>query len=138
MSQVSDELERSSESRTKQSMKDDCDINFIVARYRRTGALEHVARGVPVFADVADVGEYREVLERLRAAEEYFLTLPAKVREQFGNDPVEYVAALGDPAAQDRLRDVVMDVLGDRREPAQDRREGDREAPVVPEGGEPA
>lgn len=84
-------------SRTKQSFKDECDINKIMAKYRRTGLVTHLARGVPRFADVSEVGSYREAVERVRAGEAHFRALPAAVREAFDNSAAAYVEWLSDP-----------------------------------------
>lgn len=110
--------------RTKGSMAAECDVNLIVARYRRSGALEHLARGVPQYADVSEVGDYRTALENARAAEGFFSRLPAKLREAFNNDAAEYLAALQDPAAQEKLEKLADEVYPSRRAPR---------APVEPE-----
>ncbi len=31
----------------KQSMKDECDVNLIVARFAETGLMEHLSEGIP-------------------------------------------------------------------------------------------
>lgn len=101
--------------RTKQSMREEADINFIVAKYQRTGMLEHLARGVPQYADVSQVGDYRTALENARAAEAFFLGLPAKLRAAFGNDVAEYLAALQDPAAAEKLEALADELYPSRR-----------------------
>jgi len=75
----------------KQQSKDECDINNILRRYERTGMLSHLAEGVPTYMDVSEVGDYRSAMEHLRSTEKFFMGLPARVREQFGNDPVEFI-----------------------------------------------
>lgn len=116
----------------KQSAKDECDVNLILDRFRRTGAVDHLARGTPVFADVSEVGDYRTALENARAAEKYFAGLPAKVRAEFGNDAVRYLEALQDPEAGERLRGIVREVLGDRRARSARERASDREVREEP------
>lgn len=117
----------------KQSMKEECDINVIVSRFDRTGALSHVAKGVPSFADVSEVTDYRSVLEFGRSADEYFAGLPAKVRARFGNDVARYVEALMSPDAASELAEVVREVYGDRRKPAPVRRRVTSRRGGVPE-----
>lgn len=80
--------------RAIQSEKDSTDINSILRRYDATGMISHVARGVPTYMDVSEVGDYRTAMEHLRATESFFMGLPAKVREKFGNDPVEFIDAV--------------------------------------------
>lgn len=91
-------------SRTVQSEKQSCDINFIVAQYRRTGVLPHMAARMPVFGDVSDVGDFREAIERVEATKAWFAKLPAKVRGRFENDPVELMDAVGDPSRFEELQ----------------------------------
>lgn len=127
--------------RTKQSMRDECDINLIVAKYQRTGAITHLARGVPQYSDVSEVGDYRTAIENARAAEAFFQGLPAKLRAAFDNDVAKYLEALQDPGAAEKLEALADEFYPSRRA----RREADadaeakraaealREAPAAPE-----
>lgn len=85
------------EGMTRQSMQDECDINRIVARYEKTGMITHVVRESGVFADVSDVGDYREAIERVRRADEFFMRLPPLVRLEFGNDPAAFLDYVSKP-----------------------------------------
>lgn len=89
--------------RARQSMKDECDINNIVARYARTGMVSHMARGAPVYVDVSELGDYREVVDRIARAERVFAALPAKVRAAFDNSAPAFMDACLDPSQADRL-----------------------------------
>lgn len=75
----------------KQSFKEECDINNIVSRYKRTGFIEHVAKNTPIYADVSDVTDYQEALDRVREVEGFFDKLPAKIRERFENEPAQFL-----------------------------------------------
>ncbi len=78
------------ESRTRQSELRYCDINVIMAKYEQTGVLPQV--GVEAFyADVSDVGDFREAVERVQRGDEVFMSLPASVRKEFDNDAVAFV-----------------------------------------------
>lgn len=81
---------------TVQAAKDECDINKIIARFERAGVWPGSREGY--FADVSEVGEYRDALEVVRLADESFMTLDAKVRARFDNDPGKLVEFLSDPA----------------------------------------
>lgn len=72
---------------TQQHNKDECDINNIVAKLNATGVLEHVERRSPRYLDCMDPMEYSEALNVVIEAQEQFDSLPAKIRERFGNDP---------------------------------------------------
>lgn len=88
-------------SRTKQSMKAECDINQIVANLRRTGLLSHVNTRAPMYADVSAIPDYLSALNIVNAAKASFDALPAKVRQRFANDPGQLIGFLQDPANRD-------------------------------------
>lgn len=86
---------------TQQHSKDECDINFIVQRFGVTGELPvdpHARK--PTYGDFTGVSDYRGALDAVMAADEAFMALPAKIREQFDNDPALFVdfCSSNDPA----------------------------------------
>lgn len=82
---------QSTVSRVKESFRDEVDINKIVARARAGQAITHVARGMPSFMDVSEVGDYKGALDMIRNADAFFARLPAKIREEFDNDPALFL-----------------------------------------------
>lgn len=115
--------------RAKQSMKAECDINVIMARYVETGLMSHLAAGVPSFPDVGDLPDYRGAIENMRAAEKYFMGLPAEVRASFDHDAGAFMDYLQSGASEKELRELSLKILGDQRGRSQDAREGDVEPP---------
>lgn len=91
-------------SKTRQEFAEDCDINSIMARYEVTGQLPQSAV-MPTFADYVGVPNLMEALELMSNAQAAFMTLPAKVRREFDNDPTEFVAFASDPGNLDQMRD---------------------------------
>ncbi len=126
MSQYGDQETRvtSGVGRTKQSMRDECNVNLIVANFTKTGFLGHLAQGVPEFVDVSEMTDYRSVIEQVRSVEKYFAGLPAEVRTAFGNDAVDFMQYLETASVED-LETLGLEALGDRRGRSQDAREGD-------------
>jgi len=82
---------------TQQQFKDECDINKIMEKYQRTGQITHLARNQGIYADLTSLGDYQQSLQKVIDAENAFDTLPAKVRERFGNDPAGLLTFLADP-----------------------------------------
>jgi len=78
--------------RTKQSEREVCDINKIVAKARQTGFVNSVNSKPGVYADVSDVPDYQTALEIVNKADAEFMALPAKVRDRFNNDPAEMIS----------------------------------------------
>jgi len=79
----------------KQSMKDECDINTIMARYVKTGTIEHFNRHSGSYGHV-DAFSYHEALTIVKKAEDMFAELPAQVRKRFANDPEGFLAFVQD------------------------------------------
>jgi len=86
-------------SMTKQEFKRECDVNNIIKHFSVTGMWNHVnAKAVQgVYQDLPDSVDFQESLATIKVAEEAFMTLPAKVRDRFGQDPVEFLAFVSDP-----------------------------------------
>lgn len=80
----------------QQSMKDECDINFIMEKFNATGELPAVPLP-PQYGDFSGVFDYQTALNEVMAAEDLFMELPAKLRSRFDNDPQKLVEFLHDP-----------------------------------------
>lgn len=87
----------SGDSLTKQSFKDDCDINNILKRFEKTGIIEHENRFKGDYGEFIDVLDYQTSLNQIIEANEMFSTLPSNVRARFANDPVEFLEYVGNP-----------------------------------------
>jgi len=84
---------------TDQSQAQQCDINLIVARYQKTGQLPPFREGA--YLDVSEFSDYQESLNRAHALEEYFGSLPAKMRERYGNSPALFLHGIQTPEGYD-------------------------------------
>lgn len=88
------------EGRTRQDMKKECDVNFIVSQYLKTG--RYPIGAVGTFGNF-DGYDYMEALNALAAAQDAFDSLPAKIRKKFNNDPLEFVEFCGDDGNHSEL-----------------------------------
>jgi len=73
-------------SRTRQSDKEDADINVIVGRFLRTGVVPTGVR-TPQSGDFTNVMDFKSAMNGIAVATEAFEALPSSVREKFRNDP---------------------------------------------------
>lgn len=91
------------EGKTRQDQADDADINVIVKRFGLTGQLPQVPPKIPLEADFREAGNFDlgAALRFVRGAEAAFMAFPADVRARFGNDPVQFVSFVEDPANKD-------------------------------------
>lgn len=103
MSFIKEPVEYSGESMTKQSFREEVDINRIVARARQGQAVTHMARGTPLYIDVSEVGDYKGALDMVRNADAFFQQLPAKVRLEFENDPALFLDSVDTVEGRARL-----------------------------------
>lgn len=76
---------------TKQSFKTECDINHILARHSMETLRMGQALNPGKFDDFTQVVDYPTALNAIMKAEDAFMTLPAKVRSRFNNDPQEFL-----------------------------------------------
>ena len=89
------------ESMTKQAFKKECDVNEILARYRETGAVDHVSQYAPQYGEVPSQSFY-EAMNQVAEATSMFEDLPSRIRKRFDNDPGQFLAfveSAEDPSA---------------------------------------
>jgi len=84
------------ESKTKQSFKDETNINKIVAKYNKTGQLPSLIKQNPKYGDFTNPLDYQESLNTVLFANEQFNALSAKVRSKFNNDPTKLLEFVSD------------------------------------------
>lgn len=86
------------ETKTQQQYKDQCNVNKIIAKFKRTGSVTHVRNAAEgVYADLADLPSLMEAEQVVITARNAFAEVPAEIRKRFGHDPQEFVKFLSDP-----------------------------------------
>lgn len=88
---------------TQQQFKDECDMNRIVRNAARGIAPRYYAQGQPHYGDFTNVVDLTEAYNVVARAEEAFMTLPAKLRAELGNDPARINEITRDQAARHGL-----------------------------------
>lgn len=79
-----------SESLVQQHMGVEMDVNTIVRRYGLTREMPAGTAG-GVFGDFSGIYDYEDALAAVERAERGFMSLPAEVRDRFGNDPAQLI-----------------------------------------------
>ena len=77
-------------SRTKQSDADACEINNIMAKYLRTGAITHFNKHNPQYGD-ATGPDFQTAMNIVTSAQTMFDELPSNIRNRFQNDPAAFL-----------------------------------------------
>lgn len=123
-------LECLDESRTKQSFKDECNINTIMAKAIKSGIVPG-SNYSPVFGDFSSAGDFHELQNRILEVKAVFGSLPADFRKELGEDPGNLVEWLSKPENQSRAAELGLI-------PQADPVPGPEPAPATPPGPEPA
>lgn len=72
---------------TKQEFRDECDLNIIVARAMKGVPPVFINQAEPMYGDFSEMPTIAQAHEIVLAAQESFMTLPAALRRELGNDP---------------------------------------------------
>ena len=99
-------------SRTKQSFKDQTDINRVLDRASKGASLSHLMNHQGSYGDFSDwSGEtYETMLNKISRGNSIFYDLPAEVRSEFGNNPGAFFEFVNNPENSDRLEEIFPDL----------------------------
>lgn len=86
--------------RTKQADRESCDINMMIEKFQRSGIVPAQNALPPRYGDFSQHMDLHSSINAVNAAEDVFFDLPAKLREQFDNDPVKLVEFVDNPDNQ--------------------------------------
>lgn len=97
--QVSSELP----SLAQQQFAKEADVNVLIERYKKTGSFYNPlspssAPRMPQYADLSEIPDMMGQMALLDGVQRLFQSLPARVREQFGNNPAQFVEWAQNPA----------------------------------------
>ena len=98
-------IEFKDKSRTKQSMKKETDINFIIDKFQKTGIITHENRYQGSYGEFASI-DYQEALNTVIAAENMFMDLPSAVRKKFDNNPKLFLDFVTDEKNKDEMMEL--------------------------------
>lgn len=79
--------------KTEQAHKQECDINYILKRYRKTGMLP-VANRAPQFGDAITMNSFNAAMNTVAEGKSAFEALPAAVRRKFKNNPKYWLESI--------------------------------------------
>lgn len=82
---------------THQSFAKETNINSIMARFEKTGLIEHLNQRQGQYGDFSDVPDYQSALGQVADAQKMFDDLPAKIRKLFNNQPLEFLEFAQNP-----------------------------------------
>lgn len=93
-------------SMTKQEFAGECDINNIIKSFSATGMIRHVSARAAEgrYEDLPDPLDFQESLAIIAQATDSFMTLPAKIRDRFEQDPAKFLSFVSNPSNLDEMR----------------------------------
>jgi phage internal scaffolding protein len=80
----------------QQQFKDDCDINSIMRRFQKTGAIDHVAQHQPKYG-IASPLDLHAAMNLVTMAESMFADLPSSLRRRFNGNATELLDFVQNP-----------------------------------------
>nr|UXQ88128.1 MAG: internal scaffolding protein [Microvirus sp.] len=90
---------------TKQSFKDECNINKIMAKFQKTGAINHYMAYAEEYGDASPV-ELSDAQQIIINAQTMFDDLPSKLRKKFNNKPEEFLEFVQNPENLAEMRKI--------------------------------
>lgn len=95
-------------SMTKQSFKEECDINNIIKSFSQTGMITHISERAAQgqYLDLPDSVDFQDALSLVDQARTAFMSLPSKIRDRFDSDPEQFLAFIHDPKNEAEAREL--------------------------------
>ncbi len=89
----------------QQQFAEDCDVNKIMQRFQKTGAIDHVAKHQPEYGFASPM-QYHDSMNLLTKADSMFNELPSNIRNEFNNNPQAFLEFVQDPKNADRAKEL--------------------------------
>lgn len=124
-------------SMTKQSFAEESEINKILAKYEKTGVIDHVKQHGG-YEDMPAGLEYQTALQMTIDAQIAFDELPAQVRREFDNDAFKFLTFVEDPSNVERMGELGLLAKKPEPAPAEAKPPAEPPAEVAPEAAEKA
>jgi len=96
------QVKKYKDGRTKQSFRDETDINKILHRAQKAGTLSHLEKYEGTYGDFSNF-DFLEAQINLTAGREVFDALPSELRNEFKQSPAAFFDFVNDPANKDDL-----------------------------------
>lgn len=88
--------------RTKQSFTQECDINNIMAKYQKTGAINHFNSLNPEYGEHTPQ-DYHQSMNIIAHSNNLFEQLPSSIRKRFNNQPEQFLSFVQNPSNEDEM-----------------------------------
>ena len=128
------------ESKVQEQFADACQTDTIIRKYNMMGVNPFIAAGSSQYLDTTQIPSFVVAQNAQIKVKEYFEGLPADIRLEFNNDPMQFAEVVSDPQNADYLREigVLAPLPADQEGEKQPASSGDisEKAPHVSEGSD--
>lgn len=123
----------------QQQFKNDCDINSIMARFQKTGAIDHVAKHQPQYGD-SNPMDYHQSMTIIANANSMFADLPSSLRRKFNGNPAEFLEFVQDPKNEAEAKELGISLSPEAKAKAEEiaKSQTPAEPPAEPPAEQPA
>lgn len=108
--------EEYNDGRTKQSFKDETDVNLIIEKHTRMGTLSHLEQWGGTYGDWGDF-DFQDAQNQIANANSMFEQLPSAIRNKFHNSPEAFLKFVNDPENKDDLAAKLPELAAPRTKP---------------------
>ena len=108
-------------SKVQEQFADACQTDTIIRKYNMMGVNPFIAEGSSQYLDTTQIPEFFVAQNAQVKVKEYFEGLPADIRLEFNNDPMQFAEVVSDPQNADYLREIGVlaplpaDKMGDQQ-----------------------
>lgn len=100
---------------TIQEQKKQTDINHILAKYTKTGVIDHISKYDQTYGDVTGL-DYLQMQKQITEVNNMFMDLPSSERKKFDNDPSKFLDYLSQENAIVDMQDGSIDNIDSSEE----------------------
>jgi phage internal scaffolding protein len=97
------------EGRAQQQFKNDCDVNWIMEKFQRTGVISHVNQFQPEYG-FANSQTLHQAMNIVAKAESMFAELPSKIRNEFENSPSKFLDFVQNPDNAAKAKELGLEL----------------------------
>lgn len=94
------------DSKVQEQFADACQTDTIIRKYNAMGVNPFIAAGGSQYLDTTEIPSFVVAQNAQVKVKEYFEGLPADIRLEFNNDPMQFVEVVSDPQNADYLREI--------------------------------
>lgn len=91
---------------TKQSFREECDINHMIKTFQSSGTMPAINGRLPGYGDFSQIGDFHSALNQVHEANTAFAAFPSEIRKRFGNKAQNMLNFLSDSENDEEAREL--------------------------------